>query len=157
VRPLGFQTEPKPEQPEAWGNKGVAMEALGRLDEAIQAYRKAAELKADHVDALANLGNALSRKGLHEEDLVIAVDTSVAHLAGALAVPVWVAMPLACDWRWLLDREDTPWYPTMRLFRQRDLGDWDDVVGRMADALRERVASDAPAEAEPPEAERLSA
>jgi ADP-heptose:LPS heptosyltransferase len=51
-------------------------------------------------------------------DLVIAIDTSVPHLAGALSVPVWVAMPLASDWRWLLDREDTPWYPTMRLFRQ---------------------------------------
>lgn len=90
-------------------------------------------------------------------DLIIAVDTSVAHLAGALAVPVWVAMPLACDWRWLLDRDDTPWYPTMRLFRQRDLADWDDVIARMAEALRERSASHAPAEPEPLAAERLSA
>ena len=74
-------------------------------------------------------------------DLVIAVDTSLAHLAGALGVPVWVAMPLACDWRWLLDREDTPWYPTMRLFRQHDLGDWDDVIARMTRALDERAAN----------------
>jgi ADP-heptose:LPS heptosyltransferase len=90
-------------------------------------------------------------------DLVIAVDTSVAHLAGALGVPVWVAMPLACDWRWLLDREDTPWYPTMRLFRQRELGDWDDVIARMAEALRERALSPIHVEPTPREAERLSA
>ena len=68
---------------------------------------------------------------------VIAVDTSIAHLAGALRVPVWVAMSLSNDWRWLLDREDTPWHPTMRLFRQRDWGDWDEVIGRMTNALRE--------------------
>jgi tetratricopeptide (TPR) repeat protein len=77
-------------------------------------------------------------------DLVIAVDTSIAHLAGALGVPVWVAMPLASDWRWLLDREDTPWYPTMRLFRQRELGDWDEVIARMTAALRETVADKEP-------------
>jgi hypothetical protein len=69
-------------------------------------------------------------------DLVIAVDTAVAHLAGALGMPVWVALPRASDWRWLLDREDSPWYPTMRLFRQRELGDWAEVIERMAEALR---------------------
>src|SRR5579859_1337103 len=53
-------------------------------------------------------------------DLVISVDSAIAHLAGALGVAVWVAMPLAADWRWLVEREDTPWYPTMRLFRQRE-------------------------------------
>jgi hypothetical protein len=90
-------------------------------------------------------------------DLVIAVDTSVAHLAGALGVPVWVAMPLACDWRWLLDREDTPWYPTMRLFRQRELGEWDDVIARMAEALGERVRPHVRSDREPRQAERLSA
>jgi hypothetical protein len=68
-------------------------------------------------------------------DLVITPDTSLAHLAGALGVPVWVAIPFAADWRWLLDREDTPWYPTMRLFRQRRWGDWDDVFSRMAQEL----------------------
>jgi tetratricopeptide (TPR) repeat protein len=73
-------------------------------------------------------------------DLVIAVDTAVAHLAGALGIPVWVALPAAADWRWLLDRDDTPWYPTMRLFRQRRRGDWDEVFRRMADALRCSVA-----------------
>jgi hypothetical protein len=68
-------------------------------------------------------------------DLVIAVDTSLAHLAGALGRPVWVAVPFAPDWRWFRDREDTPWYPTMRLFRQTERADWDSVFGRLAAAL----------------------
>jgi hypothetical protein len=70
-----------------------------------------------------------------ELDLIIAVDTSVAHLAGALAKPVWTLVPLAPDWRWLLDREDTPWYPTMRLFRQKQRGEWQPVIARVAEEL----------------------
>jgi hypothetical protein len=65
-------------------------------------------------------------------DLVISVDTSVAHLAGALAKPVWILLPFVPDWRWLLDREDSPWYPTARLFRQTNPGDWSGVVSRVA-------------------------
>jgi tetratricopeptide (TPR) repeat protein len=72
-------------------------------------------------------------------DLVISIDTSVAHLAGAMGKPVWVVLPAAADWRWLLDRDDSPWYPTMRLFRQKQLGDWSDVMLRIADALKHRV------------------
>ena len=68
--------------------------------------------------------------------LVVTVDTAVAHLAGALAVPVWVALPFLPDWRWLLEREDSPWYPSMRLFRQRRLGDWPDVFSRICSALK---------------------
>ena len=68
-------------------------------------------------------------------DLVIAVDTAVAHLAGALGRPVWVLLPLAPDWRWMLERADSPWYPTMRLFRQERLGDWEGVIGRVCGAL----------------------
>ncbi len=74
-------------------------------------------------------------------DLVIAVDTAVAHLAGGLGVPVWVALPFASDWRWLKEREDSPWYPTMRLFRQRNRGDWPDVFERMASALAKEAGS----------------
>ncbi|HQU42170.1 MAG TPA: tetratricopeptide repeat protein, partial [Pirellulales bacterium] len=70
-------------------------------------------------------------------DLVICCDTSVAHLAGALARPVWVAVATVPDWRWLLDRDDTPWYPTMRLFRQHRRGDWHDVFARITSALAE--------------------
>ncbi len=61
-------------------------------------------------------------------DLVIAVDTAVVHLAGALARPVWILLPFVADWRWLLGREDCPWYPTARLFRQPQIGDWDSVM-----------------------------
>jgi hypothetical protein len=68
-------------------------------------------------------------------DLVVSCDTAAAHLAGALAVPVWVPLSLAADWRWLLGREDSPWYPTMRLFRQERLGDWAPVFARMAEEL----------------------
>ena len=68
-------------------------------------------------------------------DLVIAVDTSVAHLAGALGIPVWVALPFASDWRWLRDREDSPWYPTMWLVRQPRMRDWRTVFDRIAAAL----------------------
>jgi Tfp pilus assembly protein PilF len=68
-------------------------------------------------------------------DLVVSVDTSVAHLAGALAKPVWVLIPLQSDFRWLLERTDTPWYPTMRLFRQRNKEVWTDVIEHMAQAL----------------------
>jgi len=68
-------------------------------------------------------------------DLVITSDTAIAHLAGALAVPVWMAVPAAPDWRWLLKREDSPWYPTMRLFRQQRPGEWEDVFERMAPPL----------------------
>jgi hypothetical protein len=80
-------------------------------------------------------------------DLVVCVDTSVAHLAGALGVPVWVLVPFMPDWRWLLDRADSPWYPTMRLFRQAQAGDWDGVLDRLEQALRQRV--DLPGSAPP--------
>jgi Flp pilus assembly protein TadD len=74
-------------------------------------------------------------------DLVITPDTAIAHLAGGLGVRVWVAVSSLWDWRWLADREDTPWYPTMRLFRQSSPGDWEGVFGRMTEALRHhRVA-----------------
>jgi FkbM family methyltransferase len=67
--------------------------------------------------------------------LVITADTAIAHIAGALGVPTWLALSHVPDWRWLLDREDAPWYPTIRLFRQSAPGDWSGVVQRMADEL----------------------
>ena len=69
-------------------------------------------------------------------DLVLSVDTSVAHLAGAMGKPVWLMLPKAADWRWLENREDSPWYPTMRLFRQRVQGEWSEVVERVGAALQ---------------------
>jgi tetratricopeptide (TPR) repeat protein len=64
-------------------------------------------------------------------DLVISVDTAVAHLAGALSRPVWIMIPLVPDYRWLLNREDSPWYPTMKLFRQKDHGNWEELFARV--------------------------
>jgi len=72
-------------------------------------------------------------------DLVITCDTAVAHLAGAVGGPTWVALPFAPDWRWLLQRDDSPWYPTMRLFRQAQRGDWTDVFAEIAAELKKTL------------------
>jgi tetratricopeptide (TPR) repeat protein len=73
-------------------------------------------------------------------DLVVAVDTAVVHLAGAIGAPAWVLVPEPSDWRWLLNREDSPWYPTLRLFRQRRPGEWGPVLNATAEALRAKFA-----------------
>jgi hypothetical protein len=73
-------------------------------------------------------------------DLIVCPNTAISHLAGALGRPVFLALPRAGDWRWLLGRDDTPWYPTMHLFRQTTSGDWSDVIARMAQEIRERAA-----------------
>jgi len=93
----------------------------------------------DFADTAAVLSNL---------DLLISVDTAVAHLAGALAIPVWTLIPYTPDWRWLLDREDSPWYPTMRLFRRAAPDDWEDVIGRVKETLATLVAGGAAGEAE---------
>ena len=72
-------------------------------------------------------------------DLVIAIDTAVAHLAGAIGKPVWTLIPFAPDWRWMLNREDSPWYPTMRLFRQPSPGNWQSVIAKIVEELRNYV------------------
>ena len=84
----------------------------------------------------AFLDTAAVMQGL---DLVVTADTAAAHLAGALGVNVWIALSAVADWRWMVGSEDTPWYPTMRLFRQAALGDWEQVFGRMADELQRLV------------------
>jgi tetratricopeptide (TPR) repeat protein len=73
---------------------------------------------------------------LQNLDLLISVDTAAAHLAGAIGIPVWTLLPSVPEWRWMHGRDDSPWYPTMRLFRQKSWGDWNDVATRVADELR---------------------
>jgi len=98
--------------------------------------------------ALVSLGPSLLDFGdtmaiLESVDLVISVDTSLGHLAGAMGRPVWLMLPFAPDWRWLLHRTDTPWYPTMRLYRQRAPRDWEELTARVAaDLLRHARAKE---------------
>jgi tetratricopeptide (TPR) repeat protein len=94
----------------------------------------AAESRVTHVGGeLANFTDAAAVIAL--SDLVISADTAVAHLAGAMGRPLWVLIPFQPDWRWTLDGETSPWYPTARLFRQTSLGDWDGVIARVAAEL----------------------
>jgi hypothetical protein len=120
VRLFSLQKGPGTEQLDELAGRFPVTDLGGRLD--------------DFTDTAALVQNL---------DLVITPDTSLAHLAGALGVPVWVMIPFASDWRWLLGREDTPWYPSMRLFRQRRWGDWDEVFSRMARELS-AIAIDQP-------------
>jgi tetratricopeptide (TPR) repeat protein len=90
-------------------------------------------------------------------DLIITTDTSVPHLAGALARPVWVMLQFMPDWRWLLDREDSPWYPTMRLFRQPRIGDWDSVITRVVEALSLWIKTETKTEPKPGQFQSRSA
>jgi hypothetical protein len=116
VRLVGLQKGPGADQIAMLPSGFIAFDAGARVD--------------DWADTAAVV------KGL---DLVVTVDTAVAHLAGALGVPVWVALPYAPDWRWLLGRDDSPWYPTMRLFRQTTPGAWGPVFEQITNALRRRV------------------
>jgi len=96
--------------------------ALGRLP-----IRRFDDLLTDFADTAALIG---------ELDLVITVDTAVAHLAGAMARQLWLLLPHVQDWRWLRKRNDSPWYPTAKLFRQPQIGDWDGAIAAMAKELR---------------------
>lgn len=101
-------------------------------------------LELPDPDSIQDLGSQFKDFGdtaavIAQLDLVITTDTAIAHLAGALGKPTWVLLSFVPDWRWLLDREDSPWYPTMRLFRQTQPGDWEGVMGRVAEALYARL------------------
>ncbi len=111
----------------AHGALGVALQAAARLDEAVAAQRRALTLDPSSAAALQGL------------DLLISVDTATAHLAGALGRMVWVLLPFAPDWRWLLGRGDSPWYTGMRLFRQSSPGDWAPVMERVRAELQKMI------------------
>ena len=108
----------------------------------LQVGERAADLARLPADIVTDLAPRLkdfaeTAAAIANLDLVITVDTAVAHVAGALGRPVWVMLRSRPDWRWLLEREDSPWYPSLRLFRQREHGDWDDVVTRVRAALEQ--------------------
>jgi hypothetical protein len=105
----------------------IAREQITRLPPALRPF--------DPMDAVEDFADTAAI--IESLDLVIAVDTSVAHLVGALSKPVWLLSRYAGCWRWMLDRDDSPWYPSMRLFRQREPGNWASVIEEVCAALRE--------------------
>ena len=115
--------------------KGYGVEQLDRGPEAMRVETLCAELDSG-ADAFVDTAAAMAHL-----DLIVCCDTSIAHLAGALARPVWVALKSDAEWRWMRDREDSPWYPTMRLFRQPRRGDWSPVFAAMARELANLVAA----------------
>jgi Flp pilus assembly protein TadD len=140
--------------PEHKGNRSRSL-TLGRLAPllavagvgwyGIQVGPPAREVKRLPQGTLADLSPQLTdftetAGAILNLDLVIAVDTAVAHLAGALDRPAWIMVAFSPDWRWLLGRDDSPWYPSVRLYRQPAPGDWDSVIARLAADLAERVA-----------------
>ena len=118
----------------------------------LQVGERAGDLRLLAPDRITDLADkctdfAETAGAIDNLDLVVTVDTAVAHLAGALGKPVWILLPAVPDWRWLLGRGDSPWYPTARLFRQPARGDWESAVHRLGEALQEvagkrRFASD---------------
>lgn len=118
--------------------EGVHLYSLQKGRPAQQLYRSGMGRKViDLRFGLLDYGDTAA--ALENFDLVVSVDTSVAHLAGALGIPVWTVLPTSSDWRWMLDREDSPWYPTMRLFRQKSAGDWSEVFERVRAGVIELV------------------
>jgi hypothetical protein len=113
---------------------GVTFVSLQKGEPAAQASNPPAGMELlDFTDALKDFGDTAAL--IANLDLVIAVDTAVAHLAGALAKPVWILSRYEGDWRWLNGREDSPWYPTARVFHQQASGAWEEVVDRVASEL----------------------
>jgi Flp pilus assembly protein TadD/GR25 family glycosyltransferase involved in LPS biosynthesis len=107
--------------------KGPGEDQLAKASFPIKSPGEELDAEAPFLDTAAIMMNL---------DLVITSDTSIAHLAGAMGKPVWAALSYTPDWRWMLDREDNPWYPTMRLFRQNRPGDWASVFSRMSQAMQ---------------------
>ena len=98
--------------------------------------------RSEIVDPTAQIGDFVDTAAIVScLDLVITVDTSVAHLAGALGCPTWILLPYTPDYRWLLDREDSPWYPCVRLFRQDESRDYTRVLARVRAELEAKIAA----------------
>ncbi len=121
VELVSLQVGPGTEQLRSWPAQAPVLNLENRLGGAF--------------DSFANIAAVMKHL-----DLVISCDSAVAHLAGALGVPIWVPLPHIADWRWLLERDDSPWYPTMRLFRQSRAGNWEAVFDKIANALISRIS-----------------
>jgi hypothetical protein len=133
--------------------RSIPLDVLGPVMAMLpEAYCLQKDLRPNDVPGLAMLPNIRvfgqelrdfsdTAALVEEMDLVISIDTSVLHLAGALGRPAWGMLPFAADWRWLRQRADTPWYPTMRLFRQARSGEWEDLVVRVTAALADWLRS----------------
>ena len=122
---------------------GVALYSLQWGEAASQAAAPPPGLRiVEFGDEIRDFGETAALLGCL--DVVITVDTATSHFAGAMGVPVWLLLPLAPEWRWLLEREDSPWYPTMRLFRQKEAGNWREVLDRVAGELRKLLEPPAP-------------
>jgi hypothetical protein len=117
------------------GVRWVSLQMAGAYVEPLTAPDGA--IFTDPTSKLRDLADTASL--VAQLDLVISVDTVVAHLAGATGKPVWTLLTYAADWRWLRDRTDSPWYPTMRLFRQKSRGDWDGVASDVSEALIQQL------------------
>jgi tetratricopeptide (TPR) repeat protein len=151
---IGINWQGRPSHP-GDHNRSVRLEQfapLARLEGvrlvSLQVGPAAVQVVAAGEIGLVDLGGRFDRRSFADAaaalmslNLVVTVDTAIAHLAGALGVPVWVAVPFAPDFRWLLDREDSPWYPTMRLFRQKQTGNWDDVFARIGAEVPKKIAA----------------
>jgi tetratricopeptide (TPR) repeat protein len=146
---LAWSGNPRHNNDENRSLRFAALAPLLELDATfvlLQPQVRECDAQAVRASGMVSFGEALAdfadTAALTEQlDLVISVDTSVAHLAGALGRPTWVLLPFAPDWRWLLDRNDSPWYPSARLFRQRRAGDWAAVIGEVAAALDAEFAA----------------
>jgi tetratricopeptide (TPR) repeat protein len=131
------------------GNRSIALAQLAGLfdDPAVRSFSLQSELRAADGETLAGLPSLIELGSGFGDfadtaaviallDVVISVDTAVAHLAGAMGKPVVILLPYAADFRWMRGRDDTPWYPTAKLFRQPAFGDWDSVILRLREELR---------------------
>lgn len=136
--PLRTRSIPTPRLAPLLAVPGASFVSLQKGDEA----RQLADTGGKILDWMEDCGDFLDTAALMEHlDLVISVDTAVAHLAGALGKPVWLLNRFESEWRWMLRRDDSPWYPTMRIFRQTRAGEWDSVIAEVAAALRTLGAS----------------
>ena len=139
----------KPDYAEAYHNMAVALQSQGQYSAAVEKCKQAVSLMPDYAEAYNTMGFSMEKQEQYADaienymkaiqfkpDFVVSVDTAVLHLAGAMGKPTLALLPFSPDWRWMLNRQDSPWYPTMKLFRQKKWGQWEPVFQRAAEELR---------------------